>query len=194
MAIETQTEQSQNTIGRDQAGRDITYNISNNNHYGQTKANIPILKRLLEQFEEELKSDPKLSVFIEELDYYNKPFEGDVLGLEKKLTDGNLKEHIRFGLRAKERFYKKLFKFQYSEFAQRINLHLLSWVEKSFELQIYPKIVSGCSPEEACALVDSIIVNPLLAELENVALGYTSTELSGMLYYLTGNCHLKWAK
>lgn len=194
MGTETQTEQLNNTVARDLAGRDIN-NISHiNNHYAQTRAAIPIIKNLLKRFEEECQSNTRLNAFIEELDYYNKRIEGDVLGLEQKLTDGNQGALIDFALRAKERFHKKLFKFQFSESAQKINAQLLSWVETRFEHHIYPKIVKGSSPEEVCSLVDNVIVTPLLAELEDDALGYTSTEISGMLYYLTGNCHIKWTK
>jgi len=190
---ENEVTQKGSEVGGDQVGRDKYTNAPQYNFASSKKGTSP-MSHLLKKFEEERKNDSKLDSFIEELDYFNRPIKGDVIGLEQKLIDGKREAFIDFALRAKESFHKKLFKFQFSESAQKINIHLLALVESYFMHHICPKIHNGHSSEEISSLIQELLVNPLLNELEENTLGFTATDINGMLYFLTGNCHIKWIK
>ena len=184
--------QSKNTVGNDQVGRDkIT---TNNLNFGRSQSNITAMQALLAKFKEERKNNPQLDEFIEELDYYNKPLETDVIGLEQKLIDGNRESFINYATRVKEVYHKKLYKFQFSEVAQRINYHLLALVESYFTTYIYPRICESEDPNVINALIVDTIINPLLDQLDENPLGFSANEINGMMYFLTGNCHIKWSK
>ncbi len=183
--------QADNTVGNDQVGRD---KITNYN-FNSSQQNISALQILLTKFNEERNKDPRLDSFIEELDYYNKPFASDVIGLEQKLTDGNRENFIDYAIRVKESFRKKLDRYKWSESAQQINYHLLALVESYFMNKVYPRICNEEDPNTINDLIVAEIVNPLLsAQLAEEPLNYSAQEINGMLYFLTGNCHIKWTK
>jgi len=37
-----------------------------------------------------------------------------------------------------------------------------------------------------------MIIDPLVAELQKTSFRYYDVEVSGMLFYLTGNCYVRW--
>lgn len=183
--------QLDNKIDGDQAGRDIH---KNSYSFARSKETINYMTTLLKKFKEESDGNVQLSTFIEDFDYYQSPYKGDVAGLEQKLRDGGREDFISYALKTKERFHKKLIKYQFFESAQKINVHLLALVESYFENEICPKIHNGQSSEEIKTLIQELIVNPLLNELEENLLGFNAADINGMLYFLTGNCHIKWTK
>jgi hypothetical protein len=73
-------------------------------------------------------------------------------------------------------------------------VHLLALVESYFENEIRPQISLGKTSEEIKTLIQQLIVIPLLLELEENLLGFNASDINGMLYFLTGNCHIKWTK
>ena len=183
--------QNENTVGGDQAGRDVnkgtTYAFSAPNGTSQA------MRSLIEKFKQQRESDPKLNAFIAELDYYHKRVDGDVQGLESKLEDAaksNL--FINYALGAKEQFHKKLMRYQFSESAQQINVFLLALVHSYFIHNIHAKICAGVAPETVHALMIEQLVNPLLQQLDENVLGFTARDIEGMVYFLTGNCHITW--
>lgn len=181
-----------NDVEGDQAGRDIYKTTINNNIPPQKR--ILAIANLLKKFAERTEQDTQLQSFIEDLDYYNRPMETPVIGLEQKLKDGSRENVIAYAMRAKESFHKKLFRNQFSEAAQNINLQILSWIEAQFFNHVYQKICNGHPHDEISSLIQEFIIDPLLNELENDTLGYTTLDINGMLYFLTGNCHIKWTK
>lgn len=180
-----------NTVGGDQAARDVN---KTSNYYLESQNSIKYMSRLLRQFEDERRGNVRLNEIIGELDHYHSRLEGDVIGLEQKLKDGNCETLIGFALIAKERFRKKLEKYQFSEAAQKINVQLLGRVLSNFENKIAPKIQIGIPAHEIADLIQETIVDQVSSELLENALDFTDVEINGMLYFLTGNCHITWKK
>jgi hypothetical protein len=178
-----------NTVGGDQAGGDIDKSTL---VLSLPKEPSQYIKTLYAQFEKEEKSKPQIKKFMEELDYYNKPLDGDMIGLAQKLKDGNQENFIDFALRVKESYHKKLYKHSLSPSAQKINLHLLSMVECFFMHQIFPLIEKKQSSDKINLLIQELVVNPMMTELGENRLDFTAQDINGMLYLLTGNCHIKW--
>lgn len=175
-------------IEGDVAGRDI--DKSRHIHFVGSKSSY--MKVLLEKFKAEESKNTKLKGFIDDLDYYYNRRQDDVIGLEEKLKEGKREELISFALDFKDRFHRKLFQYQFSESGQKILLHLLAEVQSRFINEVYPLICAG----EEFTLVNSAItervIEPVKAELDENLLGITAQHINGMLYFLTGNCHLKW--
>jgi len=174
---------------RDIAGRDI-----NTTNIYVTHEKSAYLERLYNKYQEESKNNPQLISFIEDLDYYNSQVQGDaIIGLENKLIDGEKRNIIWYAKNVKERYHKKLFKIsQFSEIAQEINVYLLATVRSYYMLEIYPQVCNKEDDQIISALISQKIVNPLLTDLGDNLFGFTPDDIQGMLYFLTGNCHIKW--
>ena len=185
------TEISDNDVGGDIAGRDI--DKSSHLHLGESKQTQ--MKILLKKFKEEQQENKQLNEFIDDLNYFNTPKGNEIIvGLENKLVAGNRTNLVDYAKDMKDRFHRKLYKYQFSEAAQKINLHLLALVQSYYMNEVYPMI---CENEDATvinALITERIIRPLLEELDDNTLGFNAQDINGMLYFLTGNCHIKWTK
>jgi len=188
---ENEVEQTGNLVGGDQAGRDI--NKTYHNHF--PTSNLLYIKNLNVKFKKDQEENKQLSAFIEELEHFNTPRANEtIIGLENKLIAGNRQSFIDFAKDHKDRFHRKLFKFQFSEAAQKINCHLLALVELYFLYEIHPLICQGEADQIINSKIIEKIITPLLNELDENLLGYSADDINGMIYFLTGNCYIKWIK
>lgn len=184
--------QSNNKVDNgDIAGRDVikpTINIGRVSFGGKTQ-----LQLLYEKFEEEKKDSKGIVEMVEELQHFRAyANDEEIIGLEKKLENGNRINYLNFAERSKEKFTKKLLKNEHSETAQEIYAFLLAKVYRRFEDHIYPKLSEGHSEDFINQLVDQFIINPMEDLLGNNVLRLYEDEISGMIYFLMGNCHIKW--
>lgn len=171
-------------IGRD----DNSYTFSN------TYERSTYLQDLYDKFQQEKKDNPVLQELCEELDYFNSLIENEeMIGLENKLTAGNRQKIISYALNVKEKFHKKLMKTsQYSSVAQDINVYILAKVRRSFMMEVYTLICDNAPEERINLLISERIINPVKAELGLNIFKYDEDDIMGMIFFLTGNCHLKW--
>lgn len=184
--------QSDNTVENgDMAGRDVnkqTINIGRMSFGGKSQLQI-----LYEKLEEEKKNTTGITEMIEELQHFKSyAKDEEVIGLEKKLENGNRLNYLNFAERSKEKFSKKLLKNEHSETAQEIYAFLLAKVYRRFEDHIYPRLSEGHSEGFINQLVDEFIINPMEDLLGENLLRLYEDEISGMIYFLMGNCHIKW--
>ena len=153
------------------------------------------LSGLYEKFQKEKEADPELKAICDELDYFNSQVKDDeIIGLDAKLTNANkLPTVIRYAKYAKEKFHKKLMlTSQYSIAAQDINVYILSKIHRSFLMEIYSVICNGENESKIQALITERIINPVKAELGSNLFKYDEDDIMGMIFFLTGNCHIKW--
>ncbi|HEX3142503.1 MAG TPA: ABC-three component system protein [Pyrinomonadaceae bacterium] len=186
-----EVKQEGNLVLGDQAAGSIDKSTRSYN-FPKPQQSASTMARLLKRFEYERTNNITLKGYIEELNHYYSPVEGDVIGLEQKLKDGKAENFLKFALSTKERFYKRLTKFELYESAQKINAHLLALVITYFELQIAPRIRQGLKEDELGTVIKEFIIEPLLREVEDNSLGFDAEDIAGMLFFLTGNCHLTW--
>ncbi|AYB32384.1 ABC-three component system protein [Chryseolinea soli] len=152
------------------------------------------LEGLYKKFLEEVKTAEE-RLFIDDLQHYTSQASGDVLGLEEKLKAGNRGEILWYAKDLKERYHKKLIRTsQFSMVAQKINLHLLTLIRTNYLTEIYPMIVERKEKAIIDNLINEKIVKPLLTELGENCLEFNADHILGMVYYLTGNCHIKWTE
>ena len=184
--------QSGNTVANgDIAGRDIhkpTINIGRMPLGGKSQLEI-----LYEKLEKEKESSSAFCEIVDELLHFKTYAENtEVIGLEKKLENGRRLQYLNFAEKSKEKFTKKLLKNEYSETAQHIYAFLLAKVYSRFETSIYPRIIERQPEEFINQLIDECIIKPIEDLLGDNLLHIYEDEINGMIYFLTGNCHIKW--
>ncbi len=180
--------QKNNIVGRDQAGRDI-----NKNYFGVSENQKSAMGTLIKKFCQEKETNQMFNDTIDKINHYKTNVDnGNPVGLEVKLTDGNRKNYIEFAQISKESFAKKMVKYQFYRSAQEILAFLLAEVHQRYYNLIYPQIVDGISEE----IINELIQHKIIAHIQNIlednVLEIFSDEINGMLYFLTGNCHIKW--
>jgi len=179
-------------IGGKFTGRDDhSFTISN------TYERSTYLHDLFNKFQKEMEDDPGLKEICKELDYFNSQVEGDeMIGLENKLIAGaKPAEVIKYAKYAKEKFHKKLMlTSQYSIVAQDINVYILSKIHRGFMMEIYSLICNNEPETKIQTLISERIINPVKAELGLNLFKYDEDDIMGMIFFLTGNCHIKWTE
>lgn len=138
--------------------------------------------------------DPSNNVFSHKLMHYLAvPTDGDVRGLEAKLRDSGRLDILHFAMREKEAAVKMLMRYQSSRSAQRVFTILLDELHTIYVLTVTPIIENGGDR----AAVDEKISNALQvikSMLGENFLEFTVKDLLGLLFFLAGNCHIRWDK
>jgi hypothetical protein len=180
-------EQKANVVRGDQAGRDV-----NKPTFIYQSAATP-MARMIAKYRVETSNDREVKQTIERLQRWFRS-EGDVIGLDEKLRLGEREDLIALAIEAKDRFSKCLLRHEYSPAAQEIYAFLLAKTYQIFVSIIHPHICRGATAAEIDKLLVSEVYDKVEVLLEDNPLEIMPEEVMGMLYWLTGNCHLKWAK
>lgn len=176
------------SVGGKFTGRD-----DNSVTINSTSERSAYLQSLYDKFQAEKDTNPDLKELCEELDYFNSKLDGDMVGLDDKLIAGNREKIIFYAKTLKEKFHKKLITTsQYSYVAQDINVYLLAKVKRGFMMEIYTLICNNESEEKINYLITERIINPVKIELGINLFKYDEEDIMGMIFFLTGNCHLRW--
>ena len=176
--------------GGDTAGRDIKKTINVN----LTEKRNKYLCSLMERFKKERDGNIQVNTIIDELTHYKTPIHSErIIGLENKLKKGKREDLLDDALITKEKFTKKLLKYELFESAQEIYAILLAHVYYNFRTHIVPIIKEETySNSEINKLIDERVIDPLFNELDENVLKIYKDEINGMIYFLTGNCHIRW--
>jgi len=75
---------------------------------------------------------------------------------------------------------------------QHVYIQILSAINTTWYQCIHPKIVSGATTQEIDQLVNDELIQPVYQAIVRFDSSVTSETVSGMLYFLTGKCHLIW--
>jgi len=153
--------------------------------------------RRFDKLNHEVENDVRYEKIMDSLKYYLTKLDG-TLDMPTKLTDGNFSEsEIIRATRRKEKYAKRLEQNKFFESAQWIDSQLFAKIKIEFEAHIEPLINNGISKDEIIKEVVVKVVNPVL-ELINTEgendeyLNYNAEDIFGMIYYLTGQCHINW--
>lgn len=138
--------------------------------------------------------EPSGNMFCEQLEHYiNASTDGDVRGLEVKLQESGRSELIPAATRMKERATKAVMRYQTSRTAQRIYTIILDELYTNFSLTVTPAIQSGADRVEIDQRINLVLQNTRGVLGENV-LELSVKDLWALLYFLGGNCHIRWDK
>lgn len=150
------------------------------------------------RLQEDFKNDVRLQKKMDDIMRYRTKLR-HTIGLELKLLDGGFsKKAIDKARRQKQSYAKKATKYQYYEMANKIDNYLFAIVSDHFDREVLPLIEDEKPLREINQAVYDKVVLPVMEELNTVGdsdtcLCYTLDDVFGMLYYLTGNCHINWA-
>lgn len=134
---------------------------------------------------------------IDELLYYKTKIKG-TKDLREKLTDGGFGEQfIENAERQKIWFAKHASKYDCYPSAQQINLDLFARIKNEFYTNVFPLIQRGEDHVIVMKSIRNSIVIPIMKILDESGahdehLMYTEDHIYGMIFYLTGMCHLNW--
>lgn len=174
------------TAGGSIAGRDITNVVLHQPRHSP-------LESILKRVDQARADDPELDRLIDELQHFAEYATTDTpVGLSRKLSDGSRDDLVMQAMREKEIFAKMLAEYQHSRSAQQLYAFLLGSVRDRFKRHIVPLLGARANPREIDAAIVESVINPCLEDLLHNPLAISPTCLHGMIYFLTGNCYLKW--
>ena len=134
---------------------------------------------------------------VEELKDYTTKLDG-TKSMEEKLSDGGFRRmFIKEAIHAKDLFAKKSQLYSFYPSAQQIFLYLFAKIKHEFYTTVFPKIEDGEPLRTVMELMRERIVTPIMQQLNSHGthdryLNFTEDHIYGMIYYLTGMCHLNW--
>jgi hypothetical protein len=182
-------DQSGSSVDGDQVGRDkITY---------EAQKKLPraasSVAGFVEQFRKEVAQDVVLGQVIDTLQHFLENVDADpALDLAAKLRLAGREKEIREAEAFKELFAKKVHRLLFSPSAQETFSYLLGRMYQLFRYRIRPLVESGRTPDEVDTALFEMVIDPIQELVDRNELPVQPQEIMGMLYYLTGNCHIKW--
>jgi hypothetical protein len=153
------------------------------------------ITRMLAKIQALSEHDEDFQWFIERLDFFtNQKNQTTVIGLEQKLINGGRDDLLETAIERKDLFAKRLMKSQLNRRRQGVFLYILQKISFTFEDLVRPLINKGVPNE----VVDGVIMNGIVDAIYREVMAEDPTidqsMISGMLYFLTGKCHLIWAR
>lgn len=156
------------------------------------EAPVSSLKELASRLKEECVLDPDFKGFVEELQHLINRKESTHEGLEEKLRGAGFEDHIEEALLLKERFYKKIVKTEFSNLSQNIYTHILTQIHTVFKFKILPMIKASQPKADIEKAIYEQILSSIYESVGSSALNINMDDIQGMLFFLTGNCYIKW--
>ncbi|WP_157781749.1 ABC-three component system protein [Rubrivivax gelatinosus] len=165
-----------------------------NNHFSAaaSKSYVALLYERL-RLEEAQSGAAMVDAFIEDLQHFlDRPASEVNRTLADKLIASSREDLIPFAEAQKERAMKKIMRFQTSETAQQIFSCVLSDLRNRFLLHVSPLLAANASRAEVDAAMHDKVVAPVAQSMEPSPLSLDPGAVMAMLFYLAGNCHIKW--
>ncbi len=150
-----------------------------------------------EKLNQEVASNERYEGVMDALKHYLTKLDG--VDMPTKLKDGGFSDsEILKAARRKEKYAKQLEKNLFYESAQWIDSQLFAKIMIEFEIHVeLPLINLGASKNEILNAVVEKVIYPVLSLINeegesDTFLNYTMEDIFGMIYYLTGKCHINW--
>ncbi|PKB87699.1 hypothetical protein A8A01_25180 [Ewingella americana] len=149
------------------------------------------LMLLQEEYKAEFKNNETCNEFIDELNHFNTK-RTEIRDLEEKLTSAGYEGFIEIGIELKQLVSMLIVKNQHYKSAQKIIAYLLSDIHSIFIAKIKPQLKDKITDDQVLRLFHLHIESVINQKLGINALDIYNRQLQGMIYFLTGNCHLEW--
>jgi len=150
------------------------------------------LQSAILSIKEKMGESDELREFIDDLMELTTTRNRKVIGLENKLHDGNRDDLIEDAIYLKNKFERKVAKNQLFISEQKVYVQTLAFICTVFNNKILPLIRENQTKKE----IDSEIFDKIINEVHKALIHYDNTFTTelvrGMLFYLTGKCHLIW--
>lgn len=113
--------------------------------------------------------------------------------LEQKLIDGNRTHIIEIASEHKNKMHRKIARYGLFKTANDVFLYLLSNIISIFQYEIKLKIISKKYDNDVIdEFISKKIINYFWEDCQMSSLFDEVGEMYGLLYLLTGNCHIDW--
>ncbi|NHB96852.1 ABC-three component system protein [Photorhabdus stackebrandtii] len=184
MSIEQSGNQVQNgsIVGRDQT-------IHQHAPRGTNKE----IQALYERLKREGVGDASSNICDELNHYMSLQPDIDVRGLDEKLTESNRADLLFIAKQMKEKAAKAIMRRQTSKTAQRIFVIILDQIHFDFIMKVTPLIQDSKDRVTVDEKISEII-DDLYSSLGENLLEITAKDLLSLLFFLGGNCHIRWDK
>ncbi|MDY7024721.1 MAG: ABC-three component system protein [Pseudomonadota bacterium] len=170
------------TAGGDVVGRDKITNILP----ASTQMDL-----LSQKYVEEKSNQQVTYVIIDELTHYSNE-NYDIRDLTEKLEDAGFGYLVDVGEELKEEVSKLIIRNQHYKSAQKIITFLLAEVESIFNANIKKRLLDVKEEAALKLLFRTHLEKEIQAHLGDNVLEIFNRQINGMVYFLTGNCHLEW--
>jgi len=153
------------------------------------------LEQAIEEIKKSLGSNMDAVNIIEDLaDYITAHPSRKVIGLENKLSNGDRLDLKDRAVLLKNRFERRVAKNQMSLAQQHVYVQILSTINTIWHSKIKPLMDIDTSKIAIDSAIHSELIEPVHKAIVRYDTLATSEVVSGMLYFLTGKCHLEWSK
>lgn len=176
-----------NRAERDVIGRD---KIENNYHAAPPTP----LSRLYQILRDDDMAASYTAQIADMLQHYCAGLSADVRGLEDKLAASGRTDLLTEAAELKQRAAKLIMRWQTSPVTQDIITHVLAKIHQAFMLCVRPAVEAGAPRTEVDQLIAKMVIEPTSAMLGDNDLSITMIDILGLLFFLGGNCHVRWDK
>lgn len=148
----------------------------------------------MEEFEKEINEENTAILdFIEKIQHYTTNVDVNVVGLHEKLRRAGFEKQYTRVNYLKEKYTKEFTEKELSKATQKIHAHILAEIWKLFLLHVNPAIDEGYSKIQISTIMHEKVIKPVedMLSKKNV-LNIGPDDIIGMIYFLTGNCHINW--
>jgi len=151
------------------------------------------LETAIEQIKKACRDNNSLIDILNELaEFIQSDTSREIIGLEEKLNRGSRQDLFRRATELKNRFAMRVAKNQMLLTEQHVYIQILSAIKTTWYQKIHPRIVDGASNSEIDQLIQDELVSPIHKAIVRYDFSITSENVCGMLYFLTGLCHIYW--
>ncbi len=179
--------QSGNTAGGHIAGGNIVTNVT-------TVAQSP-LSALYSRLRDQDNLEQYTAKIADKLQHFcTISSDGDVRGLADKLNASNRADLLMMAKRLKEDAAKMVMRLQTSPIAQDIITLVLCKIYADFVMHVTPAVEAGATRQQVDAIVSEKVINTAMAMLGENDMMLTDADILGFVFFLGGNCHIRWDK
>ncbi len=157
------------------------------------EATLLPLEKAIKAIQETIEDNPEFEGVIEELAEYITDRPGrEIIGIEKKLKSGGRQDLVEDAIYLKNKFERFIAKKQLSLTEQNVYAHVLAAMDSSFNQLVRPLIQEKRPTSEIDEAIHKQIIEPIYASIVGFNASINVSLVRGMLYFLTGKCHLIW--
>ncbi|MCO4794298.1 MAG: hypothetical protein KC493_11325 [Bacteriovoracaceae bacterium] len=174
---------------------DVFIGVKNELTFVKPDVNPKAILALVERYKDLPEDDIDFLEMKNELEDYRQPRPNrEIIGVEAKLKAGNRAELINIAKEYKSDANERLAKYEFSSHASAIHLTIMTKIEEKFNSYIVPIIQAGVSNEIIDKAISTIVIEPLYDEVRVADITLSPKRIRGMMFLMTGNCHIKWSK
>lgn len=153
------------------------------------------LEKAIQSIIDSTEENHELEDVIEELAEYitNRP-DREIIGVEQKLINGGRDDLLKDAVYLKNKFERTIAKEQMSLITQKVYAHVLAMIGSSFNHKVRPLILESKPKSEIDSAIHKEIIEPVYQSIVSFNQQITPDLVAGMLYFLTGKCHLIWSE